>query len=63
MFLMSQARVVGDIRHKSLSIESGAFFAGRSMQTRAANGLEPERASREQIPEIKHPDREIIAAE
>ena len=30
--LKSQAHVVGDIRHHSLAIESGAFFDGRSVQ-------------------------------
>src|SRR4029450_13006611 len=38
--LKSQAHVVGDIHHRSLSIESGAYFDGRSQQTRAANGRE-----------------------
>ena len=29
--LKSNARVVGDIHHRSLSIENGAFFDGRSV--------------------------------
>jgi cytoskeletal protein CcmA (bactofilin family) len=32
--LKSRAYVVGDIHHKSLSIESGAYFEGRSVQSR-----------------------------
>jgi cytoskeletal protein CcmA (bactofilin family) len=36
--LKSQAHVVGDIQHRSLAIDSGAFFEGRSIQARAANG-------------------------
>ena len=35
VILKSQAHVVGDIHHQSLSIESGAYFDGRSQQTRA----------------------------
>ena len=33
VLLKSQAYVVGDIHHKSLAIEKGAYFEGRSMQT------------------------------
>jgi len=33
--LKSQAYVVGDIHHKSLSIDSGAYFEGRSVQSRS----------------------------
>src|SRR6476619_7238772 len=51
VILKSQAHVVGDIHHQSLSIESGAYFDGRSMQTRAANGREPERVGRKMIRE------------
>ena len=42
VILKSQAHVVGDIHHQSPSIESGAYFDGRSLQTRAENGREPE---------------------
>jgi cytoskeletal protein CcmA (bactofilin family) len=41
VILKSQAHVVGDIRHHSLAIESGAFFDGRSVQIRG-NGQTPE---------------------
>ena len=46
VILKSQAHVVGDIYYQSLAIESGAYFDGRSMQTRAINGREPERVGR-----------------
>src|SRR5262252_10129864 len=42
VILKSQAHVVGDIHHQSLSIESGAFFDGRSVQVRG-NGRTPEK--------------------
>jgi cytoskeletal protein CcmA (bactofilin family) len=34
VILKSQAHVVGDIHHRSLAIESGAYFDGRSVQIR-----------------------------
>jgi cytoskeletal protein CcmA (bactofilin family) len=40
--LKSQAHVVGDIQHRSLAIESGAYFDGRSVQVRG-NGQTSER--------------------
>ena len=60
--LKSQAHVVGDIKHQSLAIESGAYFEGRSMQTRGANGREPERVGRKSLREIAHKDREVVPA-
>src|SRR5262245_35020542 len=39
--LKSQAHVVGDIHHRSLAIERGAYFDGRSVQIRG-NGQTPE---------------------
>ena len=39
VLLKSQAHVVGDIHHQSLSIESGAFFDGRSVQGRGNGQL------------------------
>ncbi len=60
--LKSQAHVVGDIQHQSLAIESGAYFEGRSMQTRGANGREPERVGRRSLREIAHKDREVVPA-
>ena len=47
VILKSQSHVVGDIHSRSLAIESGAYFDGRSMQTPGANGQEPkERVAR-----------------
>ena len=41
--LKSRARVVGDIHHKSLAVQSGAFFEGCSVQSRKSGSerLEP----------------------
>jgi cytoskeletal protein CcmA (bactofilin family) len=36
--LKSQAHVVGDIRHQSLTIEKGAYFDGRAAQAQGSNG-------------------------
>jgi cytoskeletal protein CcmA (bactofilin family) len=44
--LKSQAHVVGDIQHQSLAIDSGAYFEGRSVQARGANGQLPERLNK-----------------
>ncbi len=44
--LKSQAHVVGDIHHRSLAIESGAYFDGRSVQAREANGHQPEKVGK-----------------
>ena len=60
--LKSQAHVVGDIHHQSLAIERGAYFDGRSVQTRGANGHEPERVGKKPVREIAHKDREVISA-
>jgi cytoskeletal protein CcmA (bactofilin family) len=50
VILKSKAHVVGDIHHQSLSIESGAFFDGRSVHAaRAPNGQASERAEAERI--------------
>src|SRR3974390_3259867 len=40
--LKSQAHVVGDIYHQSLSMERGAYFDGRSVQFQG-NGQPPEK--------------------
>jgi cytoskeletal protein CcmA (bactofilin family) len=57
--LKSRAHVVGDIRHQSLSIESGAFFDGRSVHAAAAASA-PEPAEAEKID--TRPIRQIGAA-
>ena len=50
VILKSKAHVVSDIHHQSLSIESGAFFDGRSIHAaRATNGQAIERADSERI--------------
>ena len=46
--LKSQAHVVGDIHHRSLAIESGAFFDGRSVQVRG-NGQTPKKLDRKPV--------------
>jgi cytoskeletal protein CcmA (bactofilin family) len=38
IILKSRAHVIGDIHHQSLSIENGASFEGRSVQTGKAKG-------------------------
>jgi cytoskeletal protein CcmA (bactofilin family) len=57
--LKSQAHVVGDIHHRSLAIERGAYFEGRSVQARGANG--PERVGRRSLREILHKDSEVVS--
>jgi cytoskeletal protein CcmA (bactofilin family) len=42
VILKSRAHVVGDIQHKSLAIERGAYFDGRSVHIGAPNGQQPE---------------------
>ena len=44
VILKSQSHVVGDIHSRSLAIENGAHFDGRSVQTQSANGKEREKA-------------------
>jgi cytoskeletal protein CcmA (bactofilin family) len=46
VILKSRAHVIGDIHHRSLAIENGASFEGRSVQTGGANVTQPgERAA------------------
>ena len=49
--LKSQAHVVGDIHHRSLAIERGAYFDGRSVQIRG-NGQAPEKLERKSLRQI-----------
>jgi cytoskeletal protein CcmA (bactofilin family) len=51
VILKSQAHVVGDIHHRSLAIEGGAFFDGRSVQVRG-NGQMPEKLERKSLRQI-----------
>jgi cytoskeletal protein CcmA (bactofilin family) len=46
--LKSQAHVLGDVHHQSLSIESGAFFDGRSVHVRE-NGQAAERIEKKPL--------------
>jgi cytoskeletal protein CcmA (bactofilin family) len=62
VILKSKAHVVGDIHHQSLSIESGAYFEGRSMQVQGATGREAERLERKPIRGITQKDREPVPA-
>jgi cytoskeletal protein CcmA (bactofilin family) len=49
--LKSKAHVVGDIQHKTLAIESGAYFDGRSIQAGAGNERQQAKSS------DRHPER------
>jgi cytoskeletal protein CcmA (bactofilin family) len=63
VLLKSQAHVVGDIHHQSLSIESGAFFDGRSVRVRG-NGQPPEKLeSKRQVANTQSLSRRIERAE
>jgi len=63
VILKSQAHVVGDIHHQSLSIESGAFFDGRSVHARARQATERvEKKSVKQIAGNTRESREAISA-
>jgi len=56
--LKSQAHVVGDIQHQSLSIESGAFFDGRSVHARADGQAAVERVEKKSVRQIAGSARE-----
>jgi cytoskeletal protein CcmA (bactofilin family) len=63
--LKSRAHVVGDIKHQSLAIETGAYFDGRSVRAEsAANGQkQPEKIGvRPTRKEIAHNGREAATA-
>src|SRR6266705_2148105 len=45
--LKSQAQVVGDIHHQSLTIGKGAYFEGRSVQEHRADGRQADRTTKE----------------
>ena len=63
VILKSKAHVVGDIHHQSLSIESGAFFDGRSVHASRANGqaTESERLDKRSVRQIAAGAREGAA--
>ena len=62
VILKSRAHVVGDIQHKSLAIEKGAFFDGRSVQIGAPNGHQPEVIGLRPRREVARNGRESVAA-
>ena len=67
VILKSKAHVVGDIHHQSLSIESGAFFDGRSVHAsraneQAAERVESERLDKRSVRQIAAGARETAAA-
>src|SRR5262249_6695884 len=51
VILKSQAHVVGDIHHRSLAVERGAYFDGRSVQIRG-NGQTPEKLERKSARQV-----------
>jgi cytoskeletal protein CcmA (bactofilin family) len=61
--LKSQSHVVGDIHSRSLAIDSGAYFDGRSVHGSAANGREREMVVTGTSREANQKHREIVAAE
>ena len=56
--LKSHAHVVGDIHHRSLAIESGAYFDGRSIQVRGANGHQAERVGHKRLKQVTNDSQE-----
>jgi cytoskeletal protein CcmA (bactofilin family) len=60
VILKSQAHVIGDIHHQSLSIERGAFFDGRSVHARA-NG-QAERIDKKSVRQIAGRGEAVPAA-
>jgi len=59
--LKSQAHVIGDIHHRSLSIDSGAYFEGRSVQSRG-NGQTPEKIEKRSVRQIANSPRAAAEA-
>jgi cytoskeletal protein CcmA (bactofilin family) len=59
--LKSRAHVVGDIQHDTLSIESGAYFDGRSVRS-GANGHAQEKIAARPRKELAQNGREAAAA-
>jgi cytoskeletal protein CcmA (bactofilin family) len=60
VILKSQAHVVGDIHHQSLSIESGAFFDGRSVHARANGQPATERVEKKSVRQISGSARDGV---
>lgn len=55
--LRAHAQVTGDIHHRSLAIDKGAFFEGRSIQIHGEARERPESAGKKQAREIATPAR------
>jgi cytoskeletal protein CcmA (bactofilin family) len=62
VFLKSQAHVVGDIHHQSLAIERGAYFDGRSIQVRGANGQHLERVDDKRVKQVANDSRGAVTS-
>jgi cytoskeletal protein CcmA (bactofilin family) len=54
VILKPQAHVVGDIQHRSLAIERGAYFDGRSVRIRG-NGQTSEKVAAKSSKQIANP--------
>ena len=62
VILKSQAHVVGDIHHESLAIERGAYFDGRSIHVRGANGHRPARLGNKRPKQIANDSEEAVSS-
>ncbi|MGB8710980.1 MAG: polymer-forming cytoskeletal protein [Methyloceanibacter sp.] len=60
VILKSQAHVVGDIQHQTLTLERGAYFEGRSVHVDGPSGRQHERVDAPR--EISQKDREAAPA-
>ena len=60
--LKSRAHVVGDIQHDTLSIESGAYFDGRSVRSGANGHAQQEKIAARPRKELAQNGREAAAA-
>jgi cytoskeletal protein CcmA (bactofilin family) len=62
VILKSQAHVVGDIHHQSLAIEKGAYFEGRSIRVRGANGHPSERVGNKRLKQVANDSQEALTS-
>src|SRR5262249_7561515 len=62
VILKSQAHVVGDIHHQSLAIERGAYFDGRSIHVRGANGHRQARLANKRPKQIANDSEETVSS-
>jgi cytoskeletal protein CcmA (bactofilin family) len=60
--LKSQAHVIGDIHHQSLAVDRGAYFDGRSIQVRGANGHQPERVGNKRLKQVASDNQETVSS-